>query len=193
MDTHSAIVLASTSPRRIELLSDAGLVFSKVAPGVDETPLDNEGPKEMVERLALLKASGVADTMPSAFVIGADTTVFIDGASLGKPTSESDAATMLERIQGRTHEVWGGIAVINRERGIARVWSDMTQVRMCNMSSSEIARYIKTGEPLDKAGAYAIQGIGLQFVSSIVGSYSNVVGLNIAQVLAELRLLGALD
>jgi septum formation protein len=193
MDTHSAIVLASTSPRRIELLSDAGLVFSKVAPGVDETPLDNEGPKEMVERLALLKASGVADTMPSAFVIGADTTVFIDGASLGKPISEGDAAIMLERIQGRTHEVWGGIAVINRERGIARVWSDMTEVRMCNMSSSEIARYIKTGEPLDKAGAYAIQGIGLQFVSSIVGSYSNVVGLNIAQVLAELRLLGALD
>jgi septum formation protein len=192
MNLQAAIVLASTSPRRIELLSDAGVVFSKVAPGVDETPLDNEGPKEMVERLAVLKAGSVADAMPNAFVIGADTTVFIDGGSLGKPSSEDEAKLMLERFQGRSHEVWGGVAVINRERGISRVWSDMTEVTMCRMSGFEIERYVKTGEPLDKAGAYAIQGLGLQFVSSIVGSYSNVVGLNIAQVLAELRALGAL-
>jgi septum formation protein len=145
----------------------------------------------MVERLALAKAEAVALSHPDAFVIGADTTVAVDGESLGKPESVQDACRMLDKIQGRTHEVWGGIAVLHRGKEISRVWSHVTQVRMCSMSRAEIERYVASGEPMDKAGSYAIQGLGLQFVESVQGSYSNVVGLNIASLMAVLRGLGA--
>jgi septum formation protein len=183
----SPIVLASASPRRLELLSQAGVSFSVVVAGIDETPLEHESPEKMVERLALLKAEAVAAQQPLAYVVGADTTVFIDGQSLGKPTSEQEAHEMLSRIQGRTHQVWGGIAIVCMSSGLSRVWSHMTEVTMRPMNTREIVDYIATGEPLDKAGSYAIQGIGLQFVDTIRGSYSNVVGLNIATLLKELR------
>jgi septum formation protein len=183
----SPIVLASASPRRLELLTHAGVQFSVVVPGVNETPHEGESPKEMVERLALLKASTVSAMQQSAYVVGADTTVFIDGQSLGKPESDVDAFEMLMRIQGRTHQVWGGIAIVQEQRAISRVWSHVTEVTMRPMSKQEVFAYVATKEPLDKAGSYAIQGIGLQFVDSIHGSYSNVVGLNVAALLAELR------
>jgi len=181
------IVLASASPRRLELMTQAGVVFSVVVPGVDETPEAEESPTAMVERLALLKASTVAALQPEAYVIGADTTVFIDGQSLGKPESDLEAYEMLMRIQGRTHEVWGGIAVVQAKSEIVRVCSHMTEVTMCPMSKQEVRDYVATKEPLDKAGSYAIQGIGLQYVASIKGSYSNVVGLNIASLLSVLK------
>jgi septum formation protein len=181
------LILASASPRRLELLTQAGVEFSVAVAGVDETPRDNESPQVMVERLALLKAETVATVQPNAYVIGADTTVFIDGESLGKPESELAAYDMLMRIQGRTHEVWGGIAIVQGRSGFARVWSHMTEVTMRPMTKQQVLDYVATKEPLDKAGSYAIQGIGLQFVDSIHGSYSNVVGLNIATLLAELR------
>jgi septum formation protein len=156
-------------------------------PGIDETPQANESPQVMVERLALLKAATVAEQEPQAYVIGADTTVFIDGRSLGKPESELEAFDMLMCIQGRTHQVWGGIAIVNEQQRVSRVWSHVTDVTMRPMSKQEVREYVATKEPLDKAGSYAIQGIGLQYVDSIRGSYSNVVGLNIASLLSALR------
>jgi septum formation protein len=183
----SPIVLASASPRRLELLTQAGVAFSVKVPGIDETPQANESPQVMVERLALLKAATVAEQEPQAYVIGADTTVFIDGRSLGKPESELEAFDMLMCIQGRTHQVWGGIAIVNEQQRVSRVWSHVTDVTMRPMSKQEVREYVATKEPLDKAGSYAIQGIGLQYVDSIRGSYSNVVGLNIASLLSALR------
>lgn len=185
------IILASSSPRRKELLSQAGVAFSIIVSGCDETPVAGESPKEMVERLAVVKAAAVADQNVSAYVIGADTTVCIDGEVLGKPESVEQACEMLKKIQGRTHEVLGGIAIINRALKLERVWSHSTKVTMCTMSDEVIARYVQSGEPMDKAGSYAIQGLGLQFVESVEGSYSNVVGLNISALMAELVTLGA--
>jgi septum formation protein len=144
----------------------------------------------MVERLALVKAKAVAESESNAFVVGADTTVFIDGEALGKPESAAEAEIMLAKIAGRTHEVWGGIAIVHRGRGIARVWSHMTKVTMVPLSPETIAWYVQSGEPMDKAGAYAIQGLGLQFVDKVEGSYSNVVGLNISELVQVLRELG---
>jgi septum formation protein len=146
----------------------------------------------MVERLALVKAQAVAAFCPDAYVIGADTTVYINGESLGKPTCVAEAHAMLRTIQGKTHEVWGGIAVVRSNSNFAECWSHVTSVTMRPMNDSEIVKYVATGEPLDKAGAYAIQGIGLQFVDRIEGSYSNVVGLNIAVLMDKLRACGAL-
>ena len=188
--SHPQIILASSSPRRRELLSQAGVAFSVLVSGCDETPIPGEGVAQMVERLARVKASVVADLHPHAYVLGADTTVWIDGESLGKPSSFDEACQMLKRIQGRTHEVWGGIAVINRSKDCKRVWSHSTRVTMAPMSDEVIARYVSSGEPMDKAGSYAIQGLGLQFVDSIDGSYSNVVGLNITALMRELVGLG---
>jgi septum formation protein len=145
----------------------------------------------MVERLAVVKAAVVADQHPHAYVIGADTTVCIDGEVLGKPESFEDACSMLRKIQGRTHEVLGGIAIINRAHGLEKRWSHATKVTMAPMSEEVIARYVRSGEPMDKAGSYAIQGLGLQFVDTVEGSYSNVVGLNISALMVELVGLGA--
>ncbi len=188
-DAHR-VVLASSSPRRRELLSQAGIQFTIVVSGCDETPIPNESAREMVERLALVKAQAVAETERDAFVVGADTTVFIDGEALGKPESAAEAEQMLTKIAGRTHEVWGGIAIVHRERGIARVWSHMTKVTMVSLHPETIAWYVQSGEPMDKAGAYAIQGLGLQFVESVEGSYSNVVGLNISELVRVLQEFG---
>jgi septum formation protein len=192
-DLTSSIILASSSPRRKELLAQAGVSYSIVVSGCDETPIEGEGPREMVERLAKIKASAVADSEQASFVIGADTTVAVGGEILGKPESVEDACRMLALIQGTTHEVWGGIAVLHKEKALERVWSHVTTVKMRPMSDAEIAQYVATGEPMDKAGSYAIQGLGLQFVESINGSYSNVVGLNISSLMVTLAEVGALS
>ena len=187
------LILASASPRRRELLTQVGVEFSIIVSGCDETPVPGETPQAMVERLALAKASAVADMHPESYVIGADTTVFIDGRSLGKPESEREAQEMLATIAGRAHQVWGGIAIVRRSSGLADVWSHMTEVIMAAMSPEVIASYVKSGEPMDKAGAYAIQGRGSQFVDSVAGSYSNVVGLNISALMRRLAALGAIS
>jgi septum formation protein len=184
------IVLASSSPRRRDLLSQAGVPFSVRVSGVDETPIAGESPRAMVERLALLKASSVAKEEPESLVIGADTTVCVDDICLGKPEDDEDAARMLSTIQGRTHLVWGGISLVCHESGFVWKNSFSTEVTMAPMDSETIRRYVATGEPRDKAGSYAIQGIGLQFVSSIKGSYSNVVGLDVCALMSELNRLG---
>ncbi len=187
------IVLASSSPRRRELLGQAGVPFEVIVPGCDETPVPGETPRQMVERLALVKAVTVADQQRDALVIGADTTVFIDDKALGKPESVAEANSMLATIAGRTHEVWGGIALVCQERKLSQVWSHVTQVTMAGMDSQMIARYVESGEPMDKAGAYAIQGLGLQFVEGVSGSYSNVVGLNISALMQRLKQIGAVS
>jgi septum formation protein len=189
--TKPSIILASSSPRRKELLSQAGVSFSIVVSGCDETPIPGESAQEMVRRLAVVKADAVAIQHPADFVIGADTTVCINGEVLGKPESFEEACSMLRKIQGRTHEVLGGIAIINRTQGLEHAWTHSTKVTMAPMSEEVIARYVHSGEPMDKAGSYAIQGLGLQFVESVEGSYSNVVGLNISALMAELVKLGA--
>ena len=183
----SPVILASSSPRRQELLAQAGVRYTVQVSGCDETPVDGESAQQMVERLALLKAKEVARYYPNAWVIGADTTVSIGGVCLGKPNSDEEAREMLATIQGATHEVWGGIAIVREDSQHAVCWSHVTSVTMCPMSDAAIREYVATGEPLDKAGSYAIQGIGLQFVDRIDGSYSNVVGLNIASLMKKLQ------
>lgn len=183
----SPLILASGSPRRRELLSQAGVEFSVIVPGCDETPVPGESAREMVERLALTKALAIAAQNPESYVLGADTTVYIGGVSLGKPESVEEAYQMLRTIQGTTHEVWGGIAVVRESSGVRECWSHVTRVTMAPMDEATIREYVASGEPMDKAGSYAIQGLGLRFVASIEGSYSNVVGLNLTTVMDKFR------
>lgn len=172
------IVLASTSPRRRELLGLLGLPFEVVASGYDEALLSPAGliPGDYVTQLAHGKASEVAGRLDQdALVIGADTTVVLDGAYLNKPTDAADARRMLRTLSGRTHEVYTGLCLI----GGAEVQTDfaVTEVTFDTLTDDIIAAYVATGEPLDKAGAYGIQGKALSFIPSISGDYFNVVGL----------------
>ena len=186
----SELVLASTSPRRKELLSGCNLEFIIQAPDCDESVLPRESPEAMVRRLALAKALSVASNFQQSWVIGADTTVAINGEILGKPLDKIDAFRMLSKLQGTQHQVWGGLALVNQSRNIQWVESHCSSVQLVNLSVDEIEQYIETGEPFDKAGSYAIQGIGAGFVSEIIGSYTNVVGLNLSALLQALKSQG---
>jgi septum formation protein len=179
------IVLASGSPRRRDLLRAAGFDFVVDAADVDERREPGETPRQYVERLACAKARSVAGRHPGALVLGADTAVVLGDEVLGKPASADDAATMLERLSGRAHEVLTGIAVIRDGRMFSTV--EQTTVWMQPLAAQDVAAYVETGEPLDKAGAYAIQGLASRFVSRIDGSYSNVVGLPLVVVAGLLR------
>jgi septum formation protein len=173
------LVLASASPRRRELLAGLGLRFTVRPAGVDETPRDGEEPGAYVLRLAQEKAAVVA--RDGEIVLAADTTVVVDGEILGKPVDEEDARRMLRRLSGREHEVLTGLALCEAGgRDASAV--ERSRVRMAALSEHEIAWYAATGEPLDKAGAYAIQGLGSLFVEAVAGNYSNVVGLPIPAV-----------
>ena len=174
------IILASRSPRRAELLAAAGFEFDVLAADVDETPLDVEEPAEYVERLAIEKARAVLALRPDARVLGADTTVTVDGEILGKPVNDEDARRMLRLLSGRPHLVHTGVAVASA-RGIQSA-VDTTRVWFDAMTDEDISWYIATGEPVDRAGAYAIQGLASRFIPRIEGSYSNVVGLPVAMV-----------
>ena len=181
------IVLGSSSPRRRELLAGCGLEFEILSPDIDEQVLPDEKPQQLVERLALEKGACIAAKEPGAWVLAADTVVVLDDQILGKPIDEADAARMLAMLQGRSHQVWGGVALINITRRIEHVTSFRSQVSIKALTSAQIASYIKTKEPMDKAGSYAIQGIGAALVTEVQGSYSNVVGLNIASVIDLLQ------
>jgi septum formation protein len=173
-------VLASASPRRAELLSAAGYAFIVEAAEVDESPRPGEAPPAYVRRLAESKAHAVAVRRAGAVVLGADTTVVADGEILGKPVDGADAASMLARLQGRAHEVLTGVALTDGSRTLAAV--SVTRVWFATMTADEIAAYVASGEPMDKAGAYAIQGRAARYVTRIEGSYGNVVGLPVALV-----------
>ncbi len=182
------LVLASRSPRRAELLVAAGLRFDIVPVEVDETRRSAEPAHVYVARLALAKADRAREQAEGRLILGADTTVVIDGQVLGKPADALEAASMLGRLSGRTHEVLTGVALVNGTWNSARV--ETTRVTFLELTAAEIDWYVATGEPMDKAGAYAVQGLASRFVTSIEGSYSNVVGLPIAAVYALLRSTG---
>lgn len=171
------IVLASASPRRIELLGALGLKFDVVPSKEEEVVDDCLSPDELVRSLARRKAAAVARLRPSDTVIGADTVVVLNGMILGKPADSRDACAMLSMLEGKEHEVFTGVCVICRDKGIEDCLHEVTKVRFCPMSKADIENYVATGEPMDKAGAYAIQGLGSLFVSGITGDYFNVVGL----------------
>jgi septum formation protein len=174
------IILASASPRRREILTAAGIDHAVDAANVDETPLAGELPHAYAERLARAKAVAVARRHPEALVIGADTVVVIDDEILGKPVDAADARRMLEQLSGREHAVLTAVAVARGaalESGVSA-----TAVWMRPIAAAEIAAYVATGEPMDKAGAYAIQGGAAAFVERISGDFDNVVGLPVKEV-----------
>ena len=178
------VVLASASPRRVALLRQAGLEFTVADPGPDRAWPGNAEPRHGVRAIALEKARRIAPRRPGAVVIGADTMVFARGLRMGRPDGPAQAEEMLRRLQGRTHEVWTGIAVV--QGGDERTASECTRVRFGRMTEREIRAYVATGEPLDKAGAYGIQGLGGMFVRGVEGDYTNVVGLPLRRLRAVL-------
>jgi septum formation protein len=187
------LILASRSPRRAELLRNAGFGF-EVRPGdVDERMRAGETPLDYVKRLAQEKAMEVLAAAPAgAVVLGADTTVVVDGESLGKPADAEDARRMLARLSGRSHQVMTGVCVAWRSAAGAaafEVEAEVTEVEFAELSAEEIAAYVALGEPMDKAGAYAIQGRASRWIPRIRGCYFNVVGLPVARVCSMLAKL----
>lgn len=180
------LVLASRSPRRAEILRQAGIPFSVRAAEVDETPRHGEKPEDYVRRLAEEKARAV-DAGPDETILAADTTVVIDGEILAKPLDEADARRMLAQLSGRKHEVLTGIA-LRRGDNLIVDWA-ATEVWFALMTETEIAGYVASGEPMDKAGGYAIQGLASKFIEKIEGCYFNVVGLPVALVYRRLKAL----
>lgn len=176
------LILASASPRRAELLRSAGFDFEAVTSEIDETPHPGEAPGTYTLRVAREKARYVARRRwtPGSVVLGADTEVVAHGEIFGKPADEADAARMLQLLSGITHDVLTAVVVVAGDREVAEVVT--TRVRFAPLTDDEIAWYVASGEPMGKAGAYAIQGLGARFVERIDGSWSNVVGLPVATV-----------
>ncbi len=177
------IILASASPRRKELLEQAGIPFEVIVSDADEVITKKE-PGKVVEELSLCKAQAVAKRYPDRLVLGADTVVVLDGEILGKPKDEADAGRMLEMLQGRTHQVYTGVTLVRGEKQVS--FHDSADVEVYPMSEEEIDGYIRTGEPMDKAGAYGIQGKFCVFIRRIKGEYNTIVGLPVARVYHEL-------
>jgi septum formation protein len=207
------LVLASASPRRQELLRNAGISFAVQPADIDETLLKGESARDCAERLAREKALAVFQKRQGDYVLGADTIVVAGDAILGKPRDMDDAARMLRILVGRKHEVVTGVCVVapvmsseyrvaskvgasgaedRSENRQVRIGSETTLVTMCEISDDEILEYVATGEPMDKAGAYAIQGIASRWITRIEGDYSNVVGLPVSRVYRMLREAGAI-
>jgi septum formation protein len=176
----AVLVLASRSPRRARLLREAGYEIEVVPADIDESRLAGEEPRRYVLRVAAAKAAEVASTVGDRVVVAADTVVLIDGLVLGKPVDRREAASMIDRLSGRTHEVLTGVVAVRGARVLDAV--EVTRVTFAALDAARIAWYAGTGEPDDKAGAYAAQGIGSRFVERIEGSYTNVVGLPMALV-----------
>ena len=183
---HNRLILASNSPRRRDLLTQAGLTFSVIPSEVDEHKVTMSDPDVFVRTLAESKAIDVAQKHPSSWVIGADTIVVIENQILGKPDSADAARDMLERLSGNIHQVFTGYCVCCKHKG--RLFTDVVKTDVCfkRLGEAEIEWYIQTGEPFDKAGGYGIQGIGSVLVKSISGSYTNVVGLPVCEVMGFL-------
>jgi septum formation protein len=185
------LILASTSPRRAEILHDAGFSFIVVSSAVDETPLPGESPSQLVQRLADAKAELVAARAAGpAIVLAADTAVTLEGRIFGKPRSSDDARHMLEQLSGRTHAVVTGVTLIRLPDAERRTFVESTLVHFAQLSAEEITRYLATEEPHDKAGAYAIQGRAGRYIPRIEGDYFNVVGLPLSRVTQALADLG---
>lgn len=186
-------ILASASPRRRELLNEAGLVFSVVASRTTEAILPEEAPRDYVVRVAEEKAREVATRHPHTWILAADTIVEIDKQILGKPHNDADARRMLQLLSGRSHHVMTAFIILHttRLKTIRRLVT--SSVTFKTLSSVQIAAYLATGESKDKAGAYAVQGLGSELVEDVTGSYTNVVGLPMDEVLAALQTLGIVE
>jgi septum formation protein len=184
-DPTSPLILASASPRRRDLLAACGVSFQVIPAAIDESPYPEEPAAVYVRRLALAKAAAVAEAHPGAVVLGADTTVTIDRALLGKPRDLDEARQMLGRLSGNVHEIVTGVAVLTADRAASEVVT--SRVLMRRITEATTAWYLATGEPFDKAGAYAVQGLGGALVEWVEGSYTNVVGLPLTETLALLR------
>jgi septum formation protein len=185
------LILASASPRRAQILRDAGISFSVLSSAVDETAYPNETPQQVVQRLANAKAELVAArAVGPAILVAADTVVVLDGQILGKPRSTDDARRMLQLFSGRTHSVITGVSLIRLPEMERRQFIETTLVTFAPLSSADISRYLATDEPYDKAGAYAIQGHAGRYIPRIEGCYFNVVGLPLARLVATLEELG---
>ena len=183
-------ILASASPRRRELLASIGLDFEVIPSHVPEIHQEGEAPEEYVARLSRDKAHALAVQYPAQWVIAADTTVLLGDQLLEKPVDANDAMRMLGTIAGKTHIVYTGVTLERAEGEYRDTRVAESEVRMLPLSPREIEWYVATGEPLDKAGAYAVQGIGAMFIDSIHGSYTNVVGLPLATLFQMMRKAG---
>ncbi|HEX7084866.1 MAG TPA: Maf family protein [Vicinamibacterales bacterium] len=179
------LVLASASPRRTRLLQDAGIPHVVAPAAVDESVRPRETPAEHVRRLAEAKASAAAAQHPDALVLAADTVVVRDGTILGKPCDPAEARAMLRSLAGRSHEVHTGVAIAGEGRLLSAV--ELAEVRFAPMTDAEIDWYVSTGEPFDKAGAYAVQGLASRFVEAVSGAPSTVIGLPVVTVCRLLR------
>ncbi len=187
LHTLEPVILASESPRRRELLAGLGLTFQIIPAAVNETPGNRERPEDFARRMAVAKVAAVAGANPSSWVIGADTIVALPGKTiLGKPMNQEHALMMLRQLRGNTHQVMTGLCLCCRNKGIKASLVETTAVTFTEAGDEILQAYIRTGEPLDKAGAYGIQGIGSFLVQKIHGSCSNVVGLPLHRLLSLL-------
>lgn len=189
----SNFILASASPRRRELLRSVGLRFSVIPAHVNEDYVDGESPREHVRRLAYDKACTIARKKPEAWVLGADTIVVIDGKILGKPKNKSQARKMLFLLSGREHKVFTGYSIIRAAHRLSKTKIVQSAVRFKKITPEEMTWYAESPEPYDKAGGYAAQGMGAYFIKAIRGSYTNVIGLPLCEVLEDLHCLGAIN
>lgn len=185
-----SLILASGSPRRRELLGALGIPFTVVVSHEPEPLLPGLTPRQQTEHLAQRKARAVAAALPGGWVLGADTIVVLDGEILGKPAGPADAVMMLQRLRGREHEVYTGLALVNAATGEEHTCSVPALVTMRDCDDAEIAAYVRTGEPLDKAGAYGIQGQGGALVGDYAGCFNTIVGLPLCGVVGLLRRAG---
>ena len=186
-------ILASASPRRIELLRLMGLAFDVMPSAIEENSCPGETPREHVLRLSGQKALAIARSHPRAWVLGADTIVLIDGEILGKPESAADARGMLGKLSGREHRVFTGFSITAPDQGIVIRDAVESSVLFKKISQSEMDWYLGSEEPYDKAGAYAVQGMGAFFIREIRGSYTNVIGLPLCEVVDALASVSAID
>ena len=180
------IILASSSPRRQEFLSLLGLEYRTVPAIIDETPAIGESPECFARRMAVAKAEQIATISPESCVIGADTVVALDQTLFGKPSDRHEALTTLKKLQGQTHQVITGFAILLKHRAVAELGTITTLVTFDTFSDDILQAYVDSGESMDKAGAYGIQGKGTFLIRSITGSYSNVVGLPVNEILHRL-------
>jgi septum formation protein len=187
------LILASASPRRQELLQSAGLKFKIIPAHVNENSLAGESPRQHVQRLASDKAMVIAKKYPEAWVLGADTIVVIDGIVLGKPESKTQARKMLRKLSGREHKVFTGFTIAHVAAEIYRTKVIQSAVQFKTIHPEEMEWYVASDEPYDKAGGYAVQGQGAYFIRSIRGSYTNVIGLPLCEVLEELQYFGLIN
>lgn len=193
MESHQYLILASDSPRRKALLDLLGFHFRIVPSGDEEGPSDVTSPELLAEENARSKTAAVADRFRDAWIIGADTIVVYQGAVLGKPADEGDALRMLIMLSGRTHTVFTGVCLVNAGEGYLETQHEKTDVTFSSFSIEEARAYLRTGEPMDKAGSYGAQGAGSALITHIEGSYTNVVGLPLSLAIDMMKKAGILE